>query len=256
MYMYISTQCVQNWSLSSLPFNCIKHGVFSRSSCLHTCIYVHSISPISQHSTFHIQWLWCVCTLCMCTCIIQVLGHMHTCTCMYIVPTVATYDVYAVVYPLFPFRRPAKSSLTDVPVSIYVHVYLHVRVCCPMHGCMYVQCTCMYMYNVDTFLFMYASVHKCTFLSLSLSLLPISLPLCLQPGRHWYAGRRLMRAIPRQVTSALHADVLWSMGHTGERTTVCVCVCVCVCLCVRVCVCVCVCVATFRSACTMCTCTS
>ena len=24
-----------------------------------------------------------------------------------------------------------------------------------------------------------------------------------------------MRAIPRQVTSALHADVLWSMGHTG-----------------------------------------
>ncbi len=25
-----------------------------------------------------------------------------------------------------------------------------------------------------------------------------------------------MRAIPRQVTSALQADVLWSMGHTGK----------------------------------------
>jgi membrane-bound transcription factor site-1 protease len=40
------------------------------------------------------------------------------------------------------------------------------------------------------------------------------------PGRHWYAGRRLMRAIPRQVTSALHADVLWSMGHTGKGVRV------------------------------------
>ncbi len=41
-----------------------------------------------------------------------------------------------------------------------------------------------------------------------------------QPGRHWYAGRRLMRAIPRQVTSALQADVLWSMGHTGKGVKV------------------------------------
>lgn len=40
------------------------------------------------------------------------------------------------------------------------------------------------------------------------------------PGRHWYAGRRLMRAIPRQVTSALHADVLWSRGHTGKGVKV------------------------------------
>ncbi|CAI8016901.1 Membrane-bound transcription factor site-1 protease [Geodia barretti] len=29
-----------------------------------------------------------------------------------------------------------------------------------------------------------------------------------------------MRAIPRQVTSALHADVLWSMGHTGKGVRV------------------------------------
>lgn len=42
----------------------------------------------------------------------------------------------------------------------------------------------------------------------------------LQPGRHWYVGRRLLRAIPRQVTSALQADVLWSMGHTGKGVTV------------------------------------
>lgn len=41
-----------------------------------------------------------------------------------------------------------------------------------------------------------------------------------QPGRHWYVGRRLMRAIPRQVTSALQADVLWSMGHKGQGVKV------------------------------------
>ena len=29
-----------------------------------------------------------------------------------------------------------------------------------------------------------------------------------------------MRAIPRQVTSALQADVLWSMGHTGKGVKV------------------------------------
>ena len=47
--------------------------------------------------------------------------------------------------------------------------------------------------------------------------------LCLSPlqaGRHWYVGRRLMRALPRQVTSALQADVLWSMGHTGKGVKV------------------------------------
>lgn len=41
-----------------------------------------------------------------------------------------------------------------------------------------------------------------------------------QAGRHWYVGRRLMRAIPRQVTSALQADVLWSMGHRGQGVKV------------------------------------
>ena len=41
-----------------------------------------------------------------------------------------------------------------------------------------------------------------------------------QPGRHWYAGRRLLRAIPRQVTSALQADVMWSRGHTGKGVRV------------------------------------
>lgn len=29
-----------------------------------------------------------------------------------------------------------------------------------------------------------------------------------------------MKAIPRQVTSALQADVLWSMGHTGKGVKV------------------------------------
>ena len=29
-----------------------------------------------------------------------------------------------------------------------------------------------------------------------------------------------MRAVPRQVTSALQADVLWSMGHTGKGVRV------------------------------------
>ena len=31
-------------------------------------------------------------------------------------------------------------------------------------------------------------------------------------GEKWVVGRRLMRAIPRQITSALHADVLWTLG--------------------------------------------
>lgn len=44
--------------------------------------------------------------------------------------------------------------------------------------------------------------------------------LCLQAGKHWYVGRRLMRAIPPQVTSALQANVLWSMGHTGKGVKV------------------------------------
>ena len=33
-------------------------------------------------------------------------------------------------------------------------------------------------------------------------------------GRH--SSRRLLRAIPRQITSTLQADVLWSMGITGK----------------------------------------
>lgn len=33
-------------------------------------------------------------------------------------------------------------------------------------------------------------------------------------GRH--SSRRLLRAIPRQITTTLQADVLWSMGITGE----------------------------------------
>ena len=61
-------------------------------------------------------------------------------------------------------------------------------------------------------------------------------------------GRRLLRAVPRQITSALHADILWDMGYTGQGVKVRVCVSVCVCVCVRVCVCVCVCGAfLFRS---------
>ncbi|XP_077982093.1 membrane-bound transcription factor site-1 protease-like isoform X2 [Glandiceps talaboti] len=31
-----------------------------------------------------------------------------------------------------------------------------------------------------------------------------------------YASRRLLRAIPRQITNALQADVLWEMGYTGS----------------------------------------
>lgn len=34
-------------------------------------------------------------------------------------------------------------------------------------------------------------------------------------GRH--SSRRLLRAIPRQITTTLQADVLWSMGITGEE---------------------------------------
>lgn len=52
------------------------------------------------------------------------------------------------------------------------------------------------------------------------TLVPPSAHTHAQPGRHWYVGRRLMRAIPRQVTSALQADVLWSMGHTGKGVRV------------------------------------
>lgn len=39
-------------------------------------------------------------------------------------------------------------------------------------------------------------------------------------GRH--SSRRLLRAIPRQITTTLQADVLWSMGITGEGVYVCV----------------------------------
>ena len=40
-------------------------------------------------------------------------------------------------------------------------------------------------------------------------------------GDKWIVGRRLLRAIPRQITSALHADVLWTIGHTGKNVKVC-----------------------------------
>ena len=39
-------------------------------------------------------------------------------------------------------------------------------------------------------------------------------------GDKWVVGRRLLRAIPRQITSALHADVLWTLGHTGKGVKV------------------------------------
>lgn len=33
-------------------------------------------------------------------------------------------------------------------------------------------------------------------------------------------GRKLLRAVPRQITQALQADVLWSMGYTGQNVKV------------------------------------
>lgn len=39
-------------------------------------------------------------------------------------------------------------------------------------------------------------------------------------GDKWVVGRRLLRAIPRQITSALHADVLWTLGYTGKGVKV------------------------------------
>ena len=35
-------------------------------------------------------------------------------------------------------------------------------------------------------------------------------------GERWVVGRRLLRAVPRQITSALHANVLWTLGHSGK----------------------------------------
>ena len=49
-------------------------------------------------------------------------------------------------------------------------------------------------------------------------------------GDKWIVGRRLLRAIPRQITSALHADVLWTIGHTGKNVKVCTSICLSVCL--------------------------
>ena len=37
-------------------------------------------------------------------------------------------------------------------------------------------------------------------------------------GRH--GGRRLLKAVPRQITSTLQADVLWQMGVTGAGVRV------------------------------------
>ena len=60
--------------------------------------------------------------------------------------------------------------------------------------------------------------------------LSILFTLCCQESRvHQKVGRRLLRAVPRQITSALHADLLWSMGYTGQGVKVC-CVALCVCV--------------------------
>ena len=42
----------------------------------------------------------------------------------------------------------------------------------------------------------------------------------LRDDQKWLVGRRLLRAIPRQITSALHANVLWTLGHTGKNIKV------------------------------------
>lgn len=38
----------------------------------------------------------------------------------------------------------------------------------------------------------------------------------LQAQQNRHTNRRLLRAIPRQVTSILKADLLWKMGITGK----------------------------------------
>ena len=42
----------------------------------------------------------------------------------------------------------------------------------------------------------------------------------VRDNKRWVVGRRLLRAIPRQITSALHANVLWTLGHTGKNIKV------------------------------------
>ncbi|XP_003382470.1 PREDICTED: membrane-bound transcription factor site-1 protease-like [Amphimedon queenslandica] len=42
----------------------------------------------------------------------------------------------------------------------------------------------------------------------------------VRDDQKWLVGRRLLRAIPRQITSALHANVLWTLGHTGKNIKV------------------------------------
>ena len=49
--------------------------------------------------------------------------------------------------------------------------------------------------------------------------------VALQGAAFWHSqvrhkSRRLLRAVPRQITHALQADVLWSMGYTGEGVKV------------------------------------
>ena len=144
------------------------------------------------------------------------------------------------------YRRPAKSTITDAPVSYTMysisvtyplcivdtqyHACIHVhndRDECSYSSCRQLHiwkqtpahiscsgactCTCIYMQVTCQYTCIYV-VHYHIKVCLDFPSFPTA-----QPGRHWYAGRRLMRAIPRQVTSALHADVLWSMGHTGRH---------------------------------------
>lgn len=47
----------------------------------------------------------------------------------------------------------------------------------------------------------------------------------LQGGAFWHSqvrhkSRRLLRAVPRQITSALQADMLWNLGFSGKGVKV------------------------------------
>ena len=133
-------------------------------------------------------------------------------------------------------RRPAKSSILDSPVSVLKSTRHHkVKPLNNGHLGGGIESVQKCYFFRETILQYVADLVGGSFLKVTLkkkgkrrkklyifSFPPSSLLFLtykFQPGRHWYAGRRLMRAIPRQVTSALHADVLWSMGHTGMSHT-------------------------------------
>ena len=48
----------------------------------------------------------------------------------------------------------------------------------------------------------------------------LSLGAAFWHSQHRHANRRLLRALPRQISSALQADVLWGMGFTGKGVRV------------------------------------